>query len=68
MNDAEGELSDQARLDLANVVASADLEGQEISTEGLALAVEYLAGHIDADTYRQQVREAAFGTRQPVTG
>ena len=66
--DAADELDDQARLDLANVVASARLEGHEISGEGLALAVEYLAGRIDADTYGRRVREAALGLHQPASG
>ncbi len=58
------ELDDQSRLDLANVVASAALEGQEISREGRALAVEYLAGRLDGEMYRRRVREMALGARQ----
>lgn len=68
VDDATGELSVEARLDLANVVASARLEGQEISAEGQALAAQYLAGRIDADTYRRRVREAALGALQPAGG
>ena len=59
------ELDGQARLDLANVVASARLEGHEIPAEHLALAIEYLAGRIDAGTYRRRVRDTALGSLKP---
>jgi hypothetical protein len=42
---------------LANAAASARLEGVEIPVEHEELAAAYLAGTIDEDTYRRQVRE-----------
>jgi hypothetical protein len=46
-----------ARTVLANAAASARLEGVEIPVEHEELAAAYLAGTIDADTYRRQIRE-----------
>ncbi len=62
------ELSDQDRLDLENVIASARLEGQEISAVTQALAIEFLAGRMDADTLRREVREAALNFKRADVG
>jgi hypothetical protein len=50
-------LDHEARTMLANAAASARLEGVEIPVEHEELAAAYLAGTIDEDTYRRQVRE-----------
>ncbi len=57
------ELSDQDRLDLENVIASARLEGQEVSPATQALAIEFLAGRIDAETFRREVIVAALESK-----
>lgn len=56
------ELGEGDRLDLANAMASARLEGQEVTPATEALAVEFLAGRLDAETFRRRVLDAAMDT------
>ena len=48
-------LSPQDRLVLADMVANARLEGQELPAEDVELAAAYLAGEIDSATYEQRL-------------
>jgi hypothetical protein len=42
-------------LVLANMVANARLEGQDVPAEDVELAAAYLAGEIDSATYEQRL-------------
>ena len=53
--EAVSELSAEDRLVLANMVANARLEGQELPAEDVELAAAYLAGEIDSATYEQRL-------------
>lgn len=55
-------LNPHHRLLLANVVASARLESQELPAEDLDLAVAYLAGEIDTPTYEQRLLDLVTGS------
>jgi len=48
-------LTPEDRLVLANMVANAHLEGQELPAEDLDLAAAYLAGELDTATYEQRL-------------
>lgn len=48
-------LSPEDRLVLANMVANARLEGQELPAEDVELAAAYLAGELDSATYEQRL-------------
>jgi hypothetical protein len=48
-------LSPQDRLILANMVANANLEGQDLPPEDLELAAAYLAGELDTAAYEQKL-------------
>ena len=50
-------LSPEDRLVLANMVANARLEGQQLPAEDVELAAAYLAGDIDTATYEQRLLE-----------
>ncbi len=56
------ELNDDDRFALANAVASARLEGQEVSAATRAIAVELAAGRLDAETAQRRVLEEALGS------
>ncbi len=53
--EAVSELGPEDRLVLANMVANARLEGQELPAEDVELAAGYLAGDIDTATYEQRL-------------
>lgn len=57
-------LNDDERLALANAVASARLEGQEVSMATRALMVEFLSGRLDAEAAQRLVLEEALGSLQ----
>lgn len=58
-------LSPQDRFLLANVAASARLEGQELPEEDLALTTAYLVGEIDTATYEQRLLALVTGRGEP---
>lgn len=60
-------LSPEDRLILANMVANAHLEGQELHAEDLELAAAYLAGDIDSTTYEQRLLELVARHGEPET-
>jgi len=55
------ELDDTDRLDLTNIVASARLEGPEVSAAIQAMAIEFLTGRLDGDAFERRVLETALG-------
>lgn len=59
------ELSVDDRLVLANVVANARLEGQELPPEDVELAAAYLAGDIDSATYQQRLLDLVARHGEP---
>lgn len=48
-------LSPEDGLVLANAVANARLEGQDLPNEDVELAAAYLAGEIDSATYEERL-------------
>lgn len=66
-SDAAARLDPADRELLDNVIANAALEGQAIPVEDQELAVAYLAGDIDAATYRRRVRDLALADIRPAS-
>lgn len=60
-------LSADDRLVLANMVANARLECQDVPAEDVELAAAYLAGEIDSATYEQRLLDLVtrHGESQP---
>ena len=58
-------LSPEARLVLANMVANARLEGQELPAEDVELAAAYLAGEIDSATYEKRLLDLVARHGEP---
>lgn len=63
--EAVSELSPEDRLVLANMVANARLEGQELAAEDVELAAAYLAGEIDSATYEQRLLDLVARRGEP---
>jgi hypothetical protein len=59
------ELSPQDRLVLANLVANARLESQELPAEDLVLTAAHLAGELDTATYEQRLLDLVTSRRDP---
>ena len=60
-------LNPEDRLILANMVANAHLEGQEIPAEDVELAAAYLADEIDTTTYEQRLLALVARHGEPET-